>query len=97
MASETEFTATFVDYINISSTTSTTELPADFVTMLCDQEIQCHSEAGEIVPNTLDELVSYLDIEGARVESELLSDDRTIVDEQFNGYTTFGTEDEWPV
>lgn len=59
---------------------------------------QCHSEAGEIVPNTLDELVDYLDIEGAVDGSELFGDENhTFIDGQFKDYTTFGSEDRWPI
>lgn len=89
---------TIVDTLNITTTVTTTELPKDFVDMYCDQEIQCHSEAGEIVPNTLDELVDYLDIEGEGKVSGLFADEiHTITNEQFKEFTTFGTEDEWPV
>lgn len=42
----TSLFTTIVDSISISTTPRTTELPAEFVTMLCDQEIQveisCH-------------------------------------------------------
>lgn len=59
---------------------------------------QCLSEAGEIVPNTLDELVDYLDIEGAAEDGEPFGVKPHTTDlGQFQGFTTFGTEDEWPV
>lgn len=98
MEGEFSIYTTIVDSFNISAKTSTTELPTDFVNMLCDQEIQCHSEAGEIVPNTLDELVDYLDIEGAVDGTGLFGDEaHTFIDEQFKDFTTFGTEDKWPI
>lgn len=90
-----------VDSINISATPTTTALPPDFVTMLGDQEILCHTEAGEIVPNTLDELVTYLDIEGFSGSPEggdELAWVKTTNDAgQLKSFTTFGTEDKWPI
>lgn len=70
--------------------------------MLKGEEVLCQSSAGEIVPNTLDELVRYLDIEG------IADDDRELYRVEVQGfqtkesghghyYTTFGTEDEWPI
>lgn len=90
-----------VDSINISTSPSTTALPLDFVTMLGDQEILCHTEAGEIVPNTLDELVTYLDIEGfsdspdGGVELDGVKTNGDLA--QLKNFTTFGTEDRWPI
>ena len=73
--------------------------------MLKGQEILCQSSAGEIVPNTLDELVRYLDIEGI---ADVPEDDRELYGIGVQGLqtkdygqhhycTTFGTEDEWPI
>jgi len=41
--------------------------------------------------------VDYLDIEGTADEGELFGVKQQIDFGRFQGFTTFGTEDEWPV
>lgn len=106
----TSFTTNSVDfYINTidpnTTKTAATAVSDEFTEMLKGQEVLCQSSAGEIVPNTLDELVRYLDIEGIADEPE---NDRELygigVQEfqtkdygQHHHCTTFGTEDKWPI
>jgi hypothetical protein len=66
--------------------------------MLGEQTLLCQTEAGEIVPNTLDELVCYLDIEGFGDDDEQATHkSHTMGGDQLPGFTTFGTEDMWPI
>lgn len=93
------FFAITVDHINSSVTPATTDLFTDFIAMLEDQEIQCHSEAGEIVPNSLDELVDYLDIGGVANETELSEYEGKLALDfgQFRDFSTFNSEDRWHI
>ena len=104
----TPSTTTSVDIsINITdpntTKTAATALSDEFTEMLKGQEILCQSSAGEIVPNTLEELVQYLGIEGIADESgtdpELygVQDFQTKDNGQHHHCTTFGTEDKWPI
>jgi len=82
---------------------TTTEIPRDFARMLGEQTLLCQTgEAGEIVPTTFDELVGYLDIEGfgdgdVQEGGDELDKTHTTGGLDLDRFTTFGTEDKWPI